>query len=517
MSDYLTQRISLEEAVSKITGTPTFNPTTGPVINGAPVGPGGVTPNPGLGTGFTANGTNYGMQAPASPGGPNLPAAPAAPPTTPAASAPAAPGAPVAPGTPGAPANAPTTPNPTAAAAPGANDAIAKLPALAPGMTSNDVKTLQDWLVSQGYLSAADAATGPGIYGPKTTAAVAAWQKANNIDTQGNPGYFGPISKQFLTQGAGAGGGATGGTPDNGGMTDAEAAITAQDFYKKAGESDEQYTARIAALRGDTSTPQGAAVTSLSNNGATTTPQDFATDPIKAVTDTYTQIFDAMGLAPVKTQIEDVISSMSEIDTNLQDKIQSINNDPWISEALRSKEITQETSKANTLKADKAKILSLYQGIYDKGVQQAQFVTTQAVSVLKQNQLFDQQQTMQAIKTADTISVNSAKGAGLTTLEKNYLHAVQYDGFKGSLIDFQKEMTSKAVGNAKNFGFTAKQLAALSSKGLPSDAANNILNGIESGVPLDQIRKNMKDAGFDPGLLDSIMFYVDPANNTPGM
>ncbi len=69
-------------------------------------------------------------------------------------------------------------------------------------------------------MTAADEATGPGTYGPKTMAAVASWQKASGIDTQGNPGYFGPISKTYLTSQAGnagtgsaSGGASTTGNP----------------------------------------------------------------------------------------------------------------------------------------------------------------------------------------------------------------------------------------------------------------------------------------------------------------
>jgi peptidoglycan hydrolase-like protein with peptidoglycan-binding domain len=65
---------------------------------------------------------------------------------------------------------------------------------LQPGDSGTAVKQLQDYLVSQGYMSAEQVATGPGTYGPQTTAAVAAWQKANNLDTGGYPGYFGPRS-----------------------------------------------------------------------------------------------------------------------------------------------------------------------------------------------------------------------------------------------------------------------------------------------------------------------------------
>lgn len=73
---------------------------------------------------------------------------------------------------------------------------IAALPDLAPGASGDSVKTLQNYLIAQGY-SIADGATG--FYGPETQSAVAAWQKANGIDAQGNAGDFGPISKNFVS------------------------------------------------------------------------------------------------------------------------------------------------------------------------------------------------------------------------------------------------------------------------------------------------------------------------------
>lgn len=68
----------------------------------------------------------------------------------------------------------------------------APLTALQPGMNSPAVKQLQDWLVSQGFMTEAQVNTGPGIYGPQTKAAVTAWQIANGVDNSTGPGYWGP-------------------------------------------------------------------------------------------------------------------------------------------------------------------------------------------------------------------------------------------------------------------------------------------------------------------------------------
>lgn len=64
--------------------------------------------------------------------------------------------------------------------------------ALQPGATGAAVKQLQDYLVSQGYMTQAQVNTGYGTYGPQTTAAVLALQQKLGVDNSTGPGYWGP-------------------------------------------------------------------------------------------------------------------------------------------------------------------------------------------------------------------------------------------------------------------------------------------------------------------------------------
>ena len=82
---------------------------------------------------------------------------------------------------------------------------------LQPGSTNTAaVKQLQDYLVSQGYMTQAQVNTGYGTYGPQTTAAVLALQKAEGIDYSSGPGYYGPKTIA-ATSGSGQGGSGSGG------------------------------------------------------------------------------------------------------------------------------------------------------------------------------------------------------------------------------------------------------------------------------------------------------------------
>jgi len=63
---------------------------------------------------------------------------------------------------------------------------------LQPGSTGSTVKQLQDYLVSQGFMTQAQVNTSYGTYGPQTTAAVKKYQEAKGIDNTSGPGYWGP-------------------------------------------------------------------------------------------------------------------------------------------------------------------------------------------------------------------------------------------------------------------------------------------------------------------------------------
>lgn len=91
------------------------------------------------------------------------------------------------------------TPGAPAAPAAGANMTPPTTATLQEGSTGADVQKLQDWLVSQGYMTQAQVNTGYGTYGPQTKAAVAKWQTDHNVDTQGNPGDYGPITRTAIS------------------------------------------------------------------------------------------------------------------------------------------------------------------------------------------------------------------------------------------------------------------------------------------------------------------------------
>lgn len=72
---------------------------------------------------------------------------------------------------------------------------------LQPGATGPEVQKLQEYLVSGGYMTQDQMNTGPGIYGPRTTAAVKALQAKLGVDNSSGPGYFGPKTRAAIGAG----------------------------------------------------------------------------------------------------------------------------------------------------------------------------------------------------------------------------------------------------------------------------------------------------------------------------
>lgn len=66
------------------------------------------------------------------------------------------------------------------------------------GAQGQDVSNLQNYLVQQGYLTPDQVATGPGVYGPQTTAAVAKLQKDLGIQAGSAAGMYGPQTQSAI-------------------------------------------------------------------------------------------------------------------------------------------------------------------------------------------------------------------------------------------------------------------------------------------------------------------------------
>lgn len=185
--------------------------------------------------------------------------------------------------------------------------------------------------------------------------------------------------------------------------------------------------------------------TSLQGAGVKVDPAAASTlassNPIKFVTDLYTQLYNSLGLGQAKTAYQDYTDQLKNLKDERDGKIIDLNNNPWLSETMRAKQaeaITEKYASKITTLTEQAKLM---QSIYDSGVQQAQYLTGQAVSVF--NNQFDAQSqaALKAMDIAATKAENEAKRtseAGDKALQ-NQLTQAQIDQVKANTAKVIKE------------------------------------------------------------------------------
>jgi hypothetical protein len=111
-------------------------------------------------------------------------------------------------------------------------------------------------------------------------------------------------------------------------------------------------------------------------------------NPVTSYADTYKQLLGTMGITNIKSEFEKTQQKFTDLQTELNDKISEINDDPWLTEGVRVGRIRSLNDKYEgrlQILTDQQK---LYQSMYEQGVQEAQFVANAAFN----QQQFDAQQ-----------------------------------------------------------------------------------------------------------------------------
>lgn len=178
----------------------------------------------------------------------------------------------------------------------------------------------------------------------------------------------------------------------------------------------EQNTQMIGSLRGapistqESITPVSAgAITETSNTapnataqsytavqqkfGLPQTPQDFSSDPIKTIKDITKQVFSAMGLGEANKEIKNISGELEDLENDRDDEIRDINDDPWLTEGVRIRQIQKVEQKYEDRINNRVNRLQLLESVRDDATQQAQFALGTAIS------LFDQERRFQATQT----------------------------------------------------------------------------------------------------------------------
>lgn len=269
--------------------------------------------------------------------------------------------------------------------------------ALQPGANGAEVKKLQDYLVALGFMTAADVATGPGTYGPKTTAAVKALQERLGVDNSSGPGFFGPRTIQALSQ--------SGIAPPSGAAAGATLGASTGEEQAPAGTTSEPEINQNY-LEGSTNN----LASLLSTVGINIAPQTSLKDMVKEISTLY--------------GFDEVNSEIQKLDDDYVKEVAEINDNPWLSEALRSDKVKKTEAKYQEKRKLQTDRLALREDIVGK-----------AVSLFNAEKS-DEQQLLLKTLDAQLKSLNESEDS--TTDIKEYNLAVS-QGYGGSFLDWQKQ------------------------------------------------------------------------------
>lgn len=242
----------------------------------------------------------------------------------------------------------------TAGAAAGAatsNTVAPPTSALQTGNTGPAVKQLQDWLVSQGYMTQDQVNTGYGTYGPQTTAAVAALQQKLGVDNSSGPGDFGPKTLAAV----------------------------------RAMASGQSSTGMSSS--GITTAPTASADTSqTSQNGTATTqtPDKYAgLDPVAKQVQMFTDAYNALGLNTIKDQYDSYTKQQADLTNQMNDEIANTTNNPWLSQGVADKTVQRIKDKYATRLDTLTNLLTLTDSLYKQGQAQVETIVSNANADIK--------------------------------------------------------------------------------------------------------------------------------------
>jgi hypothetical protein len=131
---------------------------------------------------------------------------------------------------------------------------------------------------------------------------------------------------------------------------------------------------------------------------------DSNQSPMASFTDIYKKIFEDLGLVTLKQNIEDSTTAIQKLKDEMNDKITDINDNPWLSEALRSKKIKNIQNSYENKLTNLTEKLQLDQSLYRSGQQEAQFIANKGVEIAHNQDVLDQQMQLKLMDIAETQS-----------------------------------------------------------------------------------------------------------------
>ncbi len=228
--------------------------------------------------------------------------------------------------------------------------------------------------------------------------------------------------------------------------------------------------------------------TNVSGGGTSGETGAPATDPYKTFIDNYNSLIESSGMPTIKSEIDKILKESADLTTKMSEEVMNINDNPWLSEGLRTKKVGLIQDKYQTQQDALTRRQTLYQNLYDSAKQNAQFQATQATNIAHDQAVLDQQLLIEKMQEADKLA-SAKKDTSITEVNGRKL-----------LIDNQTGKTIADLGKATSGTTTETDKQVAEANAIQQTLTNSRRGGqfVDGNVYLDQKAKSrMSPTEFD--------------------
>lgn len=236
------------------------------------------------------------------------------------------------------------------------------------------------------------------------------------------------------------------------------------------------------------STTQGADMSTTYNSmrekyNLTENQSDFFGDPMAVISKMTEKIYSMSGVPQANDAIKDITEDLEDMENKRDDEIADINDNPWLTEGVRLRQIASVESRYEDKIANRTNKLRLLEDVRNNAQQQAQFAIGTSISLWDKERTFQQHQIdswneqAQRAFTNDLATKNynlnvansefERANAKTTPNAKDWLLAKEY-GYKGSFYDWLNP--PKDTGSSSGLGVFGSYAMGTASKNLSSIA-----------------------------------------------
>lgn len=133
------------------------------------------------------------------------------------------------------------------------------------------------------------------------------------------------------------------------------------------------------------------------------------TDPVSQAYSWYNTLYTQMGLPTVKNQMDDINKQITAQANERDDAIAEVNDDPWLTEGVRLRRNQKISDKYDNKIKNLTNQFNLYESVYSRGTQEAQFMMGKALELNQNKQQMSQDLVFKAIDMAQK-AADAGKG-----------------------------------------------------------------------------------------------------------